>query len=106
VQVEPQVEPLAHAHDPVEEPPFTVTLEDEILRKRHERYREHGSILESIDQQLELEDAEVPNRDLGSLVQRLFTGSRIDYTVLDPSKPLDYALFRYLSSREKLSRVR
>ena len=37
---------------------------------------------------------------------RLFTGSRIDYTVLDTSKPLDYALFRYLSSREKMARVR
>jgi uncharacterized protein (DUF58 family) len=37
---------------------------------------------------------------------RLFTGSRIDYTVLDTSKPLDHALFRYLSSREKMSRVR
>ncbi len=39
-------------------------------------------------------------------LDRLFTGSRIDYTVLDTSKPLDYALFRYLSSREKMSRVR
>ena len=39
-------------------------------------------------------------------LERLFTGSRIDYTVLDTSKPLDYALFRYLSSREKMSRVR
>ena len=37
---------------------------------------------------------------------RLFQGSRIDYTVLDTSKPLDYALFQYLSSREKLARVR
>lgn len=37
---------------------------------------------------------------------RLFTGSRIDYTVLDTSKPLDHALFQYLSSREKLARVR
>ncbi len=37
---------------------------------------------------------------------RLLTGSRIDYTVLDTSKPLDYALFRYLSSREKMARVR
>ena len=37
---------------------------------------------------------------------RLFLGSRIDYTVLDTSKPLDYALFQYLSSREKLARVR
>jgi len=39
-------------------------------------------------------------------LERLFTASRIDYTVVDTSKPLDYALFRYLSSREKLSRVR
>ena len=39
-------------------------------------------------------------------LSRLFTGSRIDYTVLDTSKPLDYALFRYLSSREKMARVR
>ncbi len=39
-------------------------------------------------------------------LEELFTGSRIDYTVLDTSKPLDYALFRYLSSREKMARVR
>ena len=39
-------------------------------------------------------------------LERLFTGSRIDYTVVDTSKPLDFALFRYLSSREKMSRVR
>ena len=39
-------------------------------------------------------------------LERLFTGSRIDYTLLDTSKPLDYALFRYLSSREKMNRVR
>ena len=41
-----------------------------------------------------------------SELDRLFTGSRIDYTVLDTSKPLDYALFQYLSSREKMARVR
>ena len=41
-----------------------------------------------------------------SELSRLFTGSQIDYTVLDTSKPLDYALFRYLSRREKLTRVR
>ncbi len=39
-------------------------------------------------------------------LSRLFTGSRIDYTVLDTSKPLDHALFQYLSSREKMARVR
>jgi uncharacterized protein (DUF58 family) len=39
-------------------------------------------------------------------LSRLFTGSRIDYTVVDTSKPLDHALFQYLSSREKMARVR
>lgn len=32
--------------------------------------------------------------------------SRMDYSLFDTSQPLDYALFRYLSRREKLSRVR
>jgi len=35
-----------------------------------------------------------------------FTDQRIDYTLLDTSKPLDYALFSYLSTRERLSRSR
>jgi uncharacterized protein (DUF58 family) len=37
---------------------------------------------------------------------RLFTDSRIDYALFDTSVPLDYALFRYLSTRERLSRAR
>ncbi len=32
--------------------------------------------------------------------------SEIDYVLLDTSKPLDFALFEYLSRRERLSRVR
>ena len=35
-----------------------------------------------------------------------FTGSRIDYTLLDTSKPLDLALFQYLLARERLSKTR
>jgi len=35
-----------------------------------------------------------------------FSENRIDYTVVDTSKPLDEALFRYLATREKMSRVR
>jgi uncharacterized protein (DUF58 family) len=35
-----------------------------------------------------------------------FSANRIDYTMLDTSKPLDHALFSYLSTRERLSRVR
>jgi uncharacterized protein (DUF58 family) len=39
-------------------------------------------------------------------LQRLFTESRIDYAFFNTSMPLDYALFRYLSLRERLMRVR
>ena len=32
--------------------------------------------------------------------------SRVDYVLLDTSKPLDEALFSYLGNRERLMRVR
>ena len=35
-----------------------------------------------------------------------FSEHRIDYTLLNTSEPLDRALFSYLSSRERLMRVR
>jgi len=37
---------------------------------------------------------------------RLLVENRMDYFLFDTSKPLDYALFSYLSRREKLSRSR
>jgi uncharacterized protein (DUF58 family) len=37
---------------------------------------------------------------------RLFTDSRIDYSLFNTSVPLDHALFHYLSARERLSRAR
>jgi uncharacterized protein (DUF58 family) len=37
---------------------------------------------------------------------RIFVDSRIEYALFDTSVPLDYALFRYLSARERLRRVR
>ena len=37
---------------------------------------------------------------------RSFSGVRVDYTVLDTSKPLDHALFRYLNGRQKTMKVR
>ena len=46
---------------------------------------------------------------LGAHTARLkdrFTAGRVDYAVLDTSKPLDQALFHYLLHREKRSRVR
>lgn len=48
---------------------------------------------------------EMIRRHLETL-ERRFTENRIDYTLLDTSKPLDTALFQYLLARERLSRVR
>jgi uncharacterized protein (DUF58 family) len=35
-----------------------------------------------------------------------FSQNRVDYALLNTAAPLDYALFKYLSSRQRLSRVR
>ena len=35
-----------------------------------------------------------------------FSANRIDYTLVNTSAPLDHALFSYLSTRERLTRVR
>ena len=35
-----------------------------------------------------------------------FSSNRIDYTLVNTSKPLDHALYRYLGSREKKMRLR
>ena len=35
-----------------------------------------------------------------------FAANRVDYTLTNTSTPLDYALFKYLSARQRLSRVR
>ena len=43
---------------------------------------------------------------IAAALERLFTDSRIDYALFDTSVPLDLALFRYLSTRERLRRVR
>jgi hypothetical protein len=42
---------------------------------------------------------------IGALTTR-FSEQRIDYTLVNTADPLDRALFSYLSSREKLIRVR
>ena len=38
-------------------------------------------------------------------LQQRFSANRIDYTVLDTSKPIDHALYRYLSSRARMMKV-
>jgi hypothetical protein len=37
---------------------------------------------------------------------RTLTDARMDYTLLDTSRPLDDALFAYLANRQRLSKVR
>jgi len=39
-------------------------------------------------------------------LQKRFAANRVDYTVVDTSKPLDFALFSYLNMRERLMRTR
>ena len=39
-------------------------------------------------------------------LQQRFSANRIDYTMLDTSQPLDHALYRYLSSRARMMKVR
>ena len=39
-------------------------------------------------------------------LRKLFSDNRIDYALMDTGKPLDFALFEYLSSREHLMKRR
>lgn len=39
-------------------------------------------------------------------LERLFTANRMDYALVNTSQPLDHALFKYLSTRQRLSRTR
>jgi uncharacterized protein (DUF58 family) len=41
-----------------------------------------------------------------SELARLFRENRIDYSLIDTSRPLDFALFDFLSARERMNRVR
>ena len=53
-----------------------------------------------VEQYKELVEAHV------NALRERFSANRIDYTLLNTSSPLDHALFSYLSTRERLSRVR
>jgi len=66
---------------------------------------ETGEQIPVIPERLRAQYREVVQRHLAALQDR-FTGLGIDYAVLDTSQPLDLALFKYLSSRERLSRIR
>ena len=63
VEVQPEVDALSQRHDPVEQPPSPAT-EEEIQDQGHQRSPEEENVLESIENQLELEDEEVADGDV------------------------------------------
>jgi uncharacterized protein (DUF58 family) len=58
-----------------------------------------------IPEYLRAQYREVMQQHIATLSQRM-GAQRIDYALFDTSKPLDQALFTYLSARERLGRVR
>lgn len=66
---------------------------------------ESGEQIPVVPQSLAQEYRALVNAHIEAL-QTKFAEHRIDYTLLNTSEPLDRALFSYLSSRERLMRVR
>jgi uncharacterized protein (DUF58 family) len=66
---------------------------------------ETGEQMPVVPDALRKEYVSLVNAHIGALQQK-FSEVRVDYTLLDTSKPLDYALHRYLGSREKRNRSR
>jgi ATP-dependent exoDNAse (exonuclease V) beta subunit len=62
--------------------------------------------LDFVDLLIGARDLLARDRAARTELQERFTAQRIDYAFLDTSKPLDLALFAYLSARERLSRIR
>ena len=58
-----------------------------------------------IPEYLREEYRKVVQAHIATLTERM-GAQRIDYALFDTSKPLDQALFKYLSARERLGRVR
>ncbi len=66
---------------------------------------ESGESVPVIPEYLREEYRKLVNEHTESLT-RILGDNRIDYALLDTSTPLDYALFHFLSSRERLTRTR
>lgn len=66
---------------------------------------ESGEQMPVVPDTLRREYRSLVRAHIDALTQR-FSEVRVDYTLLDTSKPLDYALFSYLSGREKRMRLR
>jgi uncharacterized protein (DUF58 family) len=66
---------------------------------------ETGELLPVVPASMRARYREMIGEHIATLTRR-FTENRVDYAMFDTSTPLDYALFAFLSSRERLSRVR
>ena len=61
---------------------------------------ESGAQIPVVPDAMRKEYVSLVNAHTTALQQR-FSEVRVDYTLLDTSKPLDHALYKYLASREK-----
>ena len=66
---------------------------------------ESGEQIPVVPDAMRKEYVSLVNAHIDALQQR-FSEVRVDYTLLNTSKPLDHALYRYLGSREKKMRLR
>lgn len=66
---------------------------------------ESGEQIPIVPEALAEQYRELVRAHIDALTER-FSANRIDYTLVNTSAPLDHALFSYLSTRERLTRVR
>jgi uncharacterized protein (DUF58 family) len=66
---------------------------------------ESGQQIPIVPQALQNQYRELVQAHITALTER-FSANRIDYTMVNTSTPLDHALFSYLTTRERLARVR
>jgi uncharacterized protein (DUF58 family) len=66
---------------------------------------ESGEQIPIVPEALAAQYRDLVQAHVRALTER-FSANRIDYTLINTSAPLDHALFSYLSSRERLARVR
>ena len=66
---------------------------------------ESGEQIPIVPQKLGDQYRELVQAHITALTER-FSANRIDYTMVNTSTPLDHALFSYLTTRERLTRVR
>ena len=87
-----------HVLDPAE-------IEFPFREASHFRDRETGERIPVVPETMRDRYRQLIDRHIARLA-RGFSVERIDYALFDTSTPLDYALFKYLSDRQQMNRVR